>query len=193
MLRAVGVRVARTVAVGACRRRGLAESAPRLAQNSSHQVDTWTGTPTARIASVEPLAVGLTEIGWEDGHSAVFVSAWLRDHCHCSECLDIVSIVNQSEDFLLLLPPSSTPPTSLATSRRTGSFPALNERPSPDSCRLLQAVQCLSLHEARAEVSLIPLVSKLSTLLNASVALTCVFFGVVIFFRRLPLTTGGCM
>ena len=56
-----------------------------------------------KVVSIRPVADSshLTEVVWGDQHRSVFVNAWLRDHCRCSECLDY-STQQRSFDSLLL-------------------------------------------------------------------------------------------
>lgn len=62
-------------------RRCFSASSPRRSDaTSGHQ-----GPPL--VTGVESMGTGLSKVQWDDGHSAVFVNAWLRDHCRCADCL----------------------------------------------------------------------------------------------------------
>jgi trimethyllysine dioxygenase len=39
----------------------------------------------------------LTNVLWKDGHNSSFLNAWLRDHCHCSECYDTTTAQRSSD------------------------------------------------------------------------------------------------
>eukprot|EP00041_Stephanoeca_diplocostata_P031078 m.958556 g.958556 ORF g.958556 m.958556 type:complete len:565 (+) comp23881_c0_seq2:373-2067(+) len=39
------------------------------------------------VLSVTLASPGCTELKWSDDHSTTFPSGWLRDNCHCSDCL----------------------------------------------------------------------------------------------------------
>ena len=68
-------------------RRCFSASSPARTDASSGQQ----GPPL--VTSVESAGSGLSKVQWDDGHSAVFVNAWLRDHCRCADCLHQVCCV----------------------------------------------------------------------------------------------------
>ena len=55
-----------------------------------------------------------TEIKWRDGRKSKFLNAWLRDHCHCSECYDKTT-AQRSSDTLELGPSSNVRSTQVTT------------------------------------------------------------------------------
>jgi hypothetical protein len=73
-----------THALSARRNVTTSGSAPHLARSG--------GPETAAVVDVTNAGVGLSRVRWDDGHSAVFVNAWLRDHCRCPECLNQVCV-----------------------------------------------------------------------------------------------------
>ena len=42
-----------------------------------------------------------TNIEWGDHHTSTFLNAWLRDHCHCSDCYDTTTAQRSSDTLLM--------------------------------------------------------------------------------------------
>lgn len=51
------------------------------------RVDRFHVEDVPTVVSVEPATTGCTELKWSDDHVSVFPNGWLRDNCHCSDCL----------------------------------------------------------------------------------------------------------